>query len=119
MALFTDGMINNIAKFICNNTDQFLSPFCIDTFLLVSTFKNNTLLSKDSTCFHSLIDPVMLCHKTTEKAVKVFFDAILGQLPGLMLYMAAIGADGEKNFLQQCCFHVYCMPRKIIKSKLV
>ena len=45
----------------------------------------------------------MLCHKRTEKAVKVFFDAILEQLPGLKLYMKAIGADGEKSLIHAAC----------------
>ena len=74
VVLFTDRMISNIANFWCNNTEQFLSPFCMDFtfeiehfFLLVSTFKNSTLLSKDSACRPSLIGPVILCHKRTEK----------------------------------------------------
>ena len=45
----------------------------------------------------------MLCHKRTEKAVKVFFDAILEQLPGLKFYMTAIGADGEKSLIHAAC----------------
>ena len=75
--LFTDCMINNTANFCCNNTDQFLSPFYMDFtfeighfFLLVSTFKNSTLLSKGSTCCPSLIGLVMFVIKGRKKRSK-------------------------------------------------
>ena len=45
----------------------------------------------------------MLCHKSTDKAVKVFFDAILEQIPGLKLYMKAIGTDGGKSLIHAAC----------------
>ena len=127
-------MINNITSFCCNNTDQFLSPFCTDFnfkighfFLLVSTFKSSTLLSKGSACCPSQVGPVMLCHKRTGKAVKVFFDEILEQLPGMKLYMKAIGVDGRKSLIHAACdsFPAAVLPscllhaKKNIKRKLV
>ena len=41
-------------------------------------------------------------YKRKEKAVKVFFDAILEQLPGLKLCMKAIGA-GEGSLIYTAC----------------
>ena len=69
----------------------------------------------------------MLCYKKTEKAVKVFFDAISEQLPGLKLYMKAIDADGEKSLIQAACdsfptaVSLSCLlhAKKNIKRKLV
>ena len=69
----------------------------------------------------------MLCHKKTEKEVKVFFDAILEQLPGLKLYMKAIGADGEKSLIHAACdsfltavlLSCLLQAKKNIKRKLV
>ena len=45
----------------------------------------------------------MLSHKRTEKALKVFFEAVLEQLPGLKLYVKAIGANGEKRLIHTAC----------------
>ena len=69
----------------------------------------------------------MLCHKRTDKAVKVFFDGILEQIRGLKLYMKAIGADGEKSSIHAACdslptavlFLCLFHTKKNVKKKLV
>ena len=103
VVLFTDRMINNIDIFCRNNTDQFLSSFCMDFTFEIGYFFYLFLLSKTAPYYPRKVlvgsFPVMLCQKRTEKAVKVFFDAVLEQLPGLNLYMKANGADGEKSLI--------------------
>ena len=86
------------SSFVCYSSKN---GACIPNWLLFSSCL--AILYSLLAIFPFLIGPVMLCHKRTEKVVKVFFDVILEQLPALKLYMKAIGADEEKSLIHVAC----------------
>ena len=111
--LFNDRIINNLANFCCTNNSSHKSPLSWDfTFdlgknprysALVLTYRNTTLLSKRTKKSPVMLGPILICHKKNETSVKLLCDTLLDHCPGLGPNLKVLGADEEKNILNQTC----------------
>ena len=134
VVLFTKRMMDNISNFCCHNTYGYLSALSMDFtfelgdfFVLVTTFKNTSLYVKKKKTSPSMLGPVLLCHKKSERAVKMLFETMLEEKPALENRIRVIGMDGETAIINSACLSfpsavlLLCLnhAKKNIKQKLL
>ena len=109
--LFTDHIINNLASFCCTNNGSFKSPLTWDFkfdlgknppyYGLVLTYRNTTLLSKETKKSPVMLGPILICHTKNDKSVKLLCDTLLDHGSGLGPNLKILGADRENSILSR------------------
>ena len=107
VVLFSDEQVEDIVNFCCNDISGHNSIFYADVtfelgpfFLLMTTYKNTTVVSKRSGLCPLMVGPVMLCMLKDKPTYLTLFQKLTTQVPGLIEHLKAYSSDGEKSLRQ-------------------
>jgi len=108
VVLYTDSQLDDIINFCCNDIANHKSQLYADVtfqlgpfYVLVTCYKNTTLLSKKSGTCPAMVGPILLCMIKDKPTYLTLFHKLTAQVPGLKMYLQAYTTDGEEA-LRQC-----------------
>ena len=104
-------------NFCCTLDRNYKSALCWDFtlnlgrlppyYVIASSFQSTTLLNKAIKKCCLILEPVLICHRKYENAVKLLCDTLLDACPGLLKNAKVLGADVERqtyNALSMQCY---------------
>ena len=102
VVLFTDGQLDDLVNFCCNERNGFKSLMYADItfnlgpfFLLVIAYKNTLLFTKNTETCPAMLGPMMLCLLKDEETYVTMFQKLTAKIPGLH-FLQGYCTDSEK-----------------------
>ena len=113
IVLFNQRFVSNLANVCCTDNRNLKSILSWDLtfdlgksppfYVLALSYGNISLINKTTGKSNVMLEPVLVCHKKDEKAIKLLCDTLLDVWPGQAENLSVLGADGEMSVLNQTC----------------